>query len=80
MDKNEFKDRWGIIKGQSKTWWDLITDSDLKMVEKADDKFFAYVSVLQLKYGYERQVAKDEVGKRMAEYDVKLQVHITTRP
>ncbi len=80
MDKNEFESRWEIIKDQSKVWWSLITDADLKKVEKADVKFFEYVTILQLKYGYDRQTAKDEVGKRVAEYDTKLRVLITTRP
>jgi DNA-binding NarL/FixJ family response regulator len=80
MDKNEFESRWEIIKDQSKVWWSLITDDDLKKVENADIKFFEYVTLLQLKYGYDRQVAKDEVAKRVADYDTKLKVLITTRP
>ena len=80
MDKNEFENRWEIIKDQSKVWWSLITDDDLKKVEQADVKFFEYVTILQLKYGYDRQVAKDEIGKRVADYDTKLRVLITTRP
>ena len=80
MDKNEFEGKWEIIKDQSKVWWSLITDADLEKVEKADIKFFEYVTILQLKYGYDRQAAKDEVGKRVADYDTKLQVLITTRP
>jgi hypothetical protein len=80
MDKNEFESRWEIIKDQSKVWWSLITDADLKKVEKADIKFFEYVTILQLKYGYNRQVAKDEVAKRVEDYDTKLRVLITTRP
>jgi DNA-binding NarL/FixJ family response regulator len=80
MDKNEFEGKWEIIKDQSKVWWSLITDDDLKKVEQADIKFFEYVTLLQLKYGYDRQVAKDEVAKHVAEYDTKLKVLITTRP
>lgn len=80
MDKNEFEGKWKIIKDQSKTWWSLITDSDLKQVEEADIKFFEYVTILQLKYGYDRQVAKDEISRRVAEYETKLQTIIATRP
>jgi DNA-binding NarL/FixJ family response regulator len=80
MDKNEFEGRWKIIRDQSKVWWNLITDSDLDQVEKADVKFFEYVTILQLKYGYDRQVAKDEVAKRVAEFDAKLESIIATRP
>ncbi len=80
MDKDEFEVKWEIIKGQSKEWWRLITDSDLEKVGKADVKFFEYVSILQLKYGYERQVAKDEIAKRVAEYETTLKTMIATRP
>ena len=80
MDKNEFEGKWKTIRDQSKVWWSLITDSDLKQVEKADIKFFEYVTILQLKYGYDRQVAKDEVSRRVTEYEAKLQTMITTRP
>jgi hypothetical protein len=80
MDKNEFEGKWEIIKQQSKVWWSQITDSDLDKVEKAEVKFFEYVSILQVKYGYDRQVAKDEVSRRVAEYETKLQTIIHTRP
>ena len=79
MDKNEFEEKWKIVKDQSKVWWSLITDSDLNKVEKADIKFFEYVTILQLKYGYDREVAKDE-SRRVAEYETKLQTIIVRRP
>ncbi len=60
--------------------WSLITEADLKKVEQADIKFFEYVTILQLKYGYDRQVAKDEVGRHVAEYETKLQTMIAMRP
>jgi len=80
MDKNEFENRWEIIKDQSKTWWSVMTDSDLKKVEEAENKLIEYVTILQLKYGYDRQGADAEIEKRLAEYDTKLRVLITTRP
>jgi len=80
MDKNEFEDRWKIIKEQSKVWWSLITDPDLEKVEKADVKFFEYMTMLQLKYGYDRQIAKQEVGRRVTEYEATLDAIIAARP
>lgn len=80
MNKFEFEGKWKIIKDQSKIWWSLITDFDLNKVEEADIKFFAYVTILQLKYGYDRQVAKNEVSRRVTEYETKLQTIIATRP
>jgi hypothetical protein len=80
MDKHEFEDKWEQIRGQSKVWWSLITNSDLEQVQKADSKFFEYVRILQLKYGYDRQAAKAEIGRRVAEYETKLKTLIATRP
>jgi len=80
MDKNEFEGKWKIIKDQSKIWWSLITDADLKQVEEADIKFFEYVTILKLKYGYDRQVAKNEVSRRVTEYETQLQAVIAARP
>ena len=80
MEKEEFESKWEIIKDQSKIWWHLITDADLKKVEKANIKLFEYVTILQLKYGYDRQVAKNEIARRVTEYETKLQTLIATRP
>jgi hypothetical protein len=80
MNKNEFEAKWKTIKGQSKIWWSLITDADLDQVEKADIKFFEYVTLLQLLYGYDRQVAKDEIGRHVTEYETQLQTILATRP
>lgn len=80
MDKNDFENKWQVIRGQSKVWWSLITDSDLDDVEKADIKFFKYVDILQLKYALDRQVAKDEIARHVAEYETKLQKTIAARP
>jgi hypothetical protein len=44
MEKQEFEDKWKIIKDQSKVWWSLITDNDLDRVEKADVKLFEYLT------------------------------------
>ena len=74
MDKNEFEGKWEIIKDQSKMWWSLITDSDLEKVDKADIKFFEYVTIIQLKYALDRQVAKDEIARHLAEYEAMEKV------
>ena len=72
MDKNEFEGKWKQIRSQSKLWWSLITDSDLKKVDHADVKFFEYVTILQLKYAFDRQTAKDEVDRLVAAYESSL--------
>lgn len=80
MDMNEFEGKWKLIRGQSRVWWSLITLSDLNKVEKADIKFFEFVTILQLKYGLDRQFAKDEIGRRVAEFETSLETLIASRP
>ena len=72
MDKNEFEGKWKQIRSQSKTWWSLLTDSDLNRVDQAEIKFFEYVTILQLKYALDRQVAKDEIDRHVLEYETSL--------
>jgi hypothetical protein len=79
MNMNEFESKWKIIRRQAKGWWSLLTDSDLYRVEKADIKFFEFVTILQLKYELDRQVAKDEIGRRVAEFEARHETPITTR-
>ena len=73
MNKNEFESKWQLIRSQSKTWWSLITDLDLERVDKADVKFFEYVSILQLKYALSRYVAKNEIVRHVKEYEIKVE-------
>ena len=73
MDKNEFEGKWKQIRSQSKVWGSRITDSDLDKLDKAGVKFFEYVTILQLKYRLDRQIAKDEVGRRVAELDASME-------
>lgn len=80
MDKNEFEGKWKQIRSQSKVWWSRITDSDLNKVDKAEIKFFEYVTILQLKYRLDRQFAKDEVGRRVAEYETNLKINTAITP
>ena len=68
MNKNVFEEKWKQIRAQSKTWWSLFTDEDLAKVDKAPVKRDKYVVMLQVKYGYTRQHAWAEIGRRVAEY------------
>ncbi|MBK9925100.1 MAG: hypothetical protein IPP66_07385 [Anaerolineales bacterium] len=69
MNKNDFEGKWKFIRDQSKTWWDLLTEDDLVKVDNAKIKYFEYVTRLQLRYELDRQVVKDEIDKRVAEYE-----------
>jgi hypothetical protein len=73
MNKNDFEGKWKFIRGQSKIWWRLLTEGDLVKVDNAKIKYFEYVTRLQLRYELDRQVAKDEIDRRVAEYETGQQ-------
>ena len=73
MNKNEFESKWHLIRSQSKVWWSSITDTDLDQVDKADDKFYEYLSILRLKYALSRQVAKNRIARHVKEYEIKVE-------
>jgi hypothetical protein len=72
MEKNEFEGKWWLIRSQSRTWWDRITNDDLSKVDNAEIKYFEFVARLQLRYALDRQATKDEIDKRVAEYEAYL--------
>lgn len=69
MDKNEFEGKWQLIRSRAKVWWPLITNDDLNTVDNAEIKYFEFVTRLQLRYELDRQVTKDEIDRRAAEYE-----------
>lgn len=71
MNKIVFEENWKQIRNQSTGWWSLMVDYDLDKVEKAEVKYDKYVRMLEVKYGYTRQKAREEIGKRWAEYEAK---------
>ncbi|HUE98789.1 MAG TPA: hypothetical protein VMN99_06015 [Anaerolineales bacterium] len=72
MDKNEFEGKWKQIRSKSRIWWRRITDSDLNKVERAEIKYFEFVTRLQLRYELDRQVTKDIIDRRVAKYEANL--------
>ena len=76
MEKNEFEDKWKIIRAQSKAWWSLITDSDLERVDKADSKLHEYLSLLHMKYALDSQTAEAEIASRLKEYETFAELKI----
>lgn len=69
IDKNVFERRWKEIRGKSREWWSLINDIDLGRLDKAPDKLKKYVMLLQVKYGYTKKLAGEEINRRMAEHE-----------
>lgn len=69
MNKLTFEEKWKVIRGQSTARWSLMTDFDLNKVDKAEDKYHRFVTMLQVKYGYTRQKARVEVNSLWVEYE-----------
>ena len=66
--KSKFDQKWKLIRGQSVEWFSLLAEHDLKKVDKADDKLDKFVTMLQVKYGYTRPQAREEINKRWAAF------------
>jgi len=71
INKAVFEDKWKVIRSQSTGWWGLMAEYDLIKVDKADVKFDKFVTMLQVKYGYTRQKAREEIDRRVAELEAK---------
>jgi len=71
MNKATFEDKWKLIRVQSAEWWTLMAEYDLVKVDKADVKFDKFVTMLQVKYGYSRQKAREEINRLWTEYEAK---------
>jgi uncharacterized protein YjbJ (UPF0337 family) len=71
MNKTIFEGKWKQIRGKSREWWSLINDLDLSRVDKAAVKLDKYVVLLQVKYGYTKQYAKEEINKRVAKHEAE---------
>jgi uncharacterized protein YjbJ (UPF0337 family) len=61
MNSNIFEGKWKQMQVQVKIWWGKLTDDDLDKVEGNFDKM---IGLLQMKYGYTRQQAEEEIEKR----------------
>ena len=71
INKAIFEENWKAIRGESTARWNLMADYDLTIVDKAEIKFDKFVTMLQVKYGYTRQQARDEVNRLWTEYAEK---------
>lgn len=61
MNKDMFEGKWKQIRGQAKVWWGKLSDDDL---EQVGGEFEKLIGLLQVKYGYSRQQAEEELDKR----------------
>jgi len=66
-----FDEKWKVFRGQSTEWWSLMAEFDLVKVDKAEVKFDKFATLLQVKYGYTRQKAREEINRLWAEYEAQ---------
>jgi hypothetical protein len=71
MNKTIFEEKWTQIRSQINAKWSLMVEYDLLKVDKAEVKFDKFITMLQVKYGYTRQKAREEVAKLWSEYEAK---------
>ena len=69
INKAIFEEKWKMIRSQSTNWWSLMAEYDLVKVDKAEVKFEKFTTMLQVKYGYTRQKAREEVNRLWTEYE-----------
>ena len=75
ITKTIFDKNWKkIIRPQSSARWNLIAEYDLVRVDKADAKFDKFATMLQVKYGYTRQRAYQEINRMWVEHEIKTRV------
>jgi hypothetical protein len=63
-----------VIRGQSVLRWNLMGEHDLKKVDKADVKFDKFINLLQVKYGYTRKQACEQINKFWTEHEAKSRI------
>jgi hypothetical protein len=68
VQKTKFDQQWKVIRGRSTEWFSLLGEHDLKKIDKAVDKQDKFLTMLQVKYGYTRQQATEEVNRRWAAF------------
>jgi hypothetical protein len=69
VNKAIFEEKWKVFRGQSTEWWSLMAEFDLVKVDKAEVKLDKFATMLQVKYGYTRQKAREEINRVWAEYE-----------
>ena len=68
LNNSLFEEKWDLIRGQINARWSLMVEYDLLKVDKAEMKFDKFVTMLQVKYGYTRQKASEEINELWSEY------------
>ena len=69
MNKTMFEENWTQIRAHITDKWSLIVEYDLNKIDKAEVKYDKFVTMLQVKYGYARPQAKEEVARLWAQVE-----------
>jgi hypothetical protein len=77
LNKTIFEENWKAIRSQSTGRWNLMAEHDLVKVDKAEDKYNKFATMLQVKYGYTRQQAREELNRLWAENEAKNKIRNT---
>jgi uncharacterized protein YjbJ (UPF0337 family) len=64
MNSDTLKGQWHQVKGEVKTQWGKLTDSDLDQIEGQSEKL---IGKIQERYGYAKDRAEKEVNDFKAE-------------
>ena len=65
MNQDIFEGQWKQMRGELKSWWSNLTDSDLDRIGGQKDKL---IGLVQEKYGYTRYQAEQDVEQRFKEF------------
>jgi uncharacterized protein YjbJ (UPF0337 family) len=65
MSPETFTQQWAQIRQRLRGWWDQLTEQDLDQVAGQQDQL---VRVIQERYQYLRERARDEVDQRLQAY------------
>jgi len=68
MNHDIFAGHWKQMRGTLKSWWGKLSDDDFEWIEGQKDKL---IGLVQEKYGYTRDQAREEVDRRFNEYGDK---------
>jgi Ca2+-binding EF-hand superfamily protein len=76
VNKTIFEEKWSQIRSLITARWSLMVEYDLNKVDKAEVKFDKFVTMLQVKYGYTRQDARDKIGTLWTEYEANHKISV----
>jgi hypothetical protein len=74
INKALFEENWKEIRSQSTQRWSLMSEHDLIKVDKTEVKFDKFVTMLQVKYGLTRELAREQVNRLWTENTAKNKI------